>query len=215
MTRPTSASDRAYLHVKRQVLAGGYDGGDLITEGQVAQALDISRTPVREAFLRLEVEGLLRLYPKRGALVVPVSPREIDEVVEARLLLEEFAARKVARTDGLGEVVARMRDVIKRQRAAAAAGRPDDFSDLDREFHAAVLRAAGNTILARQYDGLRDRQVRMNIATLTNRPGRFEQILTEHTALCDALSTGALERYVALLGAHVSRTGELARHPMP
>ena len=55
----------------------------------------MSRTPVREAFLRLEAEGLLRLYPQRGALVVPVSSEESRAVIEARLLLEQFAAGKV------------------------------------------------------------------------------------------------------------------------
>ena len=57
----------------------------------------MSRTPVREAFLRLEAEGLLRLYPKRGALVVPVSPEEVRNVMEARLVLEWFAVENVIR----------------------------------------------------------------------------------------------------------------------
>ncbi|MGW3628406.1 GntR family transcriptional regulator, partial [Streptomyces sp. NPDC000880] len=68
-----AAKDKAYDWVKNRVLHGGYEGGDLISEGDVSKELQMSRTPVREAFLRLEVEGLLRLYPQRGALVVPVS----------------------------------------------------------------------------------------------------------------------------------------------
>lgn len=68
-----AAKDRAYDFVKDQVLRGAYAGGDLISEGDVSKELQMSRTPVREAFLRLEIEGLLRLYPQRGALVVPVS----------------------------------------------------------------------------------------------------------------------------------------------
>ena len=61
------------MFVKQQILGGGYPGGALISEGEVSAAVGVSRTPVREAFLRLEVEGLLRLYPKRGALVTPVT----------------------------------------------------------------------------------------------------------------------------------------------
>ena len=74
---------------------GSVPARELISEGEVATALGMSRTPVREAFLRLEAEGLLRLYPQRGALVVPVSPAEAHAVIEARLLLEQFAATKV------------------------------------------------------------------------------------------------------------------------
>ncbi len=90
-TKPTgrpAAKDRALDYVKSQVLTGAFPGGELISEGEVASALGMSRTPVREAFLRLEAEGLLRLYPQRGALVVPVSSEEARAVIEARLLLE-------------------------------------------------------------------------------------------------------------------------------
>ncbi|MBV8291555.1 MAG: GntR family transcriptional regulator, partial [Mycobacterium sp.] len=90
-----AAKDRALDYVKSQVLSGAFPGGELISEGEVAAALGMSRTPVREAFLRLEAEGLLRLYPQRGALVVPVSSEEARAVIEARLLLEHFAADKV------------------------------------------------------------------------------------------------------------------------
>src|ERR1700759_1858023 len=90
-----AAKDRALVYVKNQVLTGAFPGGELISEGEVAAALGMSRTPVREAFLRLEAEGLLRLYPQRGALVVPVSAEESRAVIEARLLLEQFAAGKV------------------------------------------------------------------------------------------------------------------------
>jgi DNA-binding GntR family transcriptional regulator len=101
-----TAKDRAYAFTKERVLDSTYAGGDLITEGEVADALGMSRTPVREAFLRLEGEGLLRLYPKRGALVVPVSVGEVEAVMETRMLVERFALDKVL-ADGPAEVLAR------------------------------------------------------------------------------------------------------------
>src|ERR687894_1362836 len=87
-------TEAAYTYTKQRVLDATYAGGDLLTEGEVADALGISRTPVREAFLRLEGEGLLRLYPKRGALVVPVSAGEVRAVMETRALVERFAFAK-------------------------------------------------------------------------------------------------------------------------
>src|SRR5918999_2571009 len=90
-----TANDRAYAFTKSRVLDSTFAGGELITEGEVADALGMSRTPVREAFLRLEGEGLLRLYPKRGALVVPVSVGEVEAVMETRMLVERYALDKV------------------------------------------------------------------------------------------------------------------------
>jgi len=209
MSTRASASERAYQHVKRRVLRGGYDGGDLITEGQVAEALGISRTPVREAFLRLEVEGLLRLFPKRGALVVPVSAREIEEVVEARLIFERFAATKVIATGSHWGVAETMQAILQRQQLAAEQGHADRFSDLDRDFHAALIAAADNAIVSQQYDLLRDRQVRMKITALLREPGRFDEILSEHRRLCALLGDGDIDGACDLLGKHVSRTGQV------
>lgn len=206
-----SASERAYQHVKHGVLRGALDGGDLIGEGQIADELGISRTPVREAFLRLEVEGLLRLYPKRGALIVPVSAAEVDDVVEARLLVEQFAVAKVIASGAQGEVADRMRAVLERQRGAVERGDLDLFNDLDREFHAALVDAAGNAIISKQYDGLRDRQLRMGVAALHRQPERLLQIIAEHERACELLAQGDATALGAHLDAHVGRTGEMAR----
>src|SRR5215208_6890358 len=89
--RPPSAARRAYAHVKARLLDGTYRDGVLLSEGVIASELEVSRTPVREAFLQLEGEGLLELYPKRGALVVPVTAGEVEAVMETRVLVERFA----------------------------------------------------------------------------------------------------------------------------
>src|SRR3954466_12275201 len=90
----STATSRAYDHLKQAILDRAYPGGALLSEGEVAAQVGVSRTPVREALLRLEAEGLVRLYPKRGALVLPVSPKEISDVLETRELVETFAAGK-------------------------------------------------------------------------------------------------------------------------
>ena len=117
----SAAKDRALDYVKSQVLTGAFPGGELISEGEVATALGMSRTPVREAFLQLEAAGLLRLYPKRGALVVPVSPDEVRAVLDARLLMEDFAAGAVIQR-GPGVCTAVFEQLsaqLQRQREAA------------------------------------------------------------------------------------------------
>ena len=136
-----AAKDRAHEYVKRQVLTGAFPGGELISEGEVAGALGMSRTPVREAFLRLEAEGLLRLYPQRGALVVPVSSEEARAVIEARLVLEQFAARKVIGRGAAvrASVFERLSAELQRQRDAADNADWEEFSDADRAFHDGFL----------------------------------------------------------------------------
>ena len=174
------AADRVYAHVKQGVLERRYEGGTLLTEGELAEAVGVSRTPVREALLRLEVEGLIRLYPKKGALVLPVSAQEIADVVETRRLVEEHAARKaVPAPPRLWRGW--------RNCSPAAASRPPPATwpraaVTDRCFHAEIVRSGGNEILSRLYDQLRDRQLRMGVAVMHAHPDRITKTLTEHEA---------------------------------
>lgn len=181
----SAAKDRAYDHVKERILDGEFAGGALLSEGEVAEALGLSRTPVREAFLLLEAEGLMRLYPKRGALVVAVSPEEVRDVMETRLLIEQHAARRVA---GSGEEVPGMRESLDVQARLVAGGDLAAFAAEDRRFHRGIVAAAGNAILTRLYDTLHDRQRRMNAASIARRPDLAERFLAEHRDIAEALT---------------------------
>lgn len=204
-----SAKERAYRHTKAGILDGSLPGGDLISEGQVAEALDMSRTPVREAFLRLEAEGLLRLFPKRGALVVAVSPVEVESVLEARELVEGHAVAKLcaASSPEREAVVARLHAELDGQRAAFAAGDETRFAEGDRRFHTVLVESARNPILVELYSSLRDRQLRMNLGSMLGRgPTRAEAILAQHEAILDALGPDAADEAQARLVEHLSST---------
>jgi DNA-binding GntR family transcriptional regulator len=206
-----TATERAYAFTKGRVLDSTFPGGELITEGEVAEALGMSRTPVREAFLRLEGEGLLRLYPKRGALVVPVSVGEVEAVMETRMLVERFALGKLLAAGAAPLIAARLDNAIAQQEERAAAGDADGFVAVDREFHTTFVTAAGNPIITGLYDTLRDRQRRMIITSLLIDTKRINSILVEHRALTDAIRAGELDRALSVLEAHLRGTLELLR----
>jgi DNA-binding GntR family transcriptional regulator len=206
--QPGTAKDRALEYVKTQVLTGAFPGGELISEGDIATALGMSRTPVREAFLRMEAEGLLRLYPQRGALVVPVSPDEVRSVIEARLVLEQHAARKVVGRGpaACAAVFERLSAELQRQREAAAAGDWREFVDSDRTFHAITLDESGNAILCGFYSTLRDRQMRMIGESTLREQDRVTTILNEHLAIGEALRDGDLDRALRAVQTHLAST---------
>lgn len=206
--RSGTAKDRALDYVKTQVLTGEFPGGELISEGDVATALGMSRTPVREAFLRLEAEGLLRLYPQRGALVVPVSPDEVRAVMEARLVLEQFAAGKVIQRGPAVRAVVfeRQSGELKRQRDAAKSADWSGFLESDRAFHAITLEGSGNTILSNFYSTLRDRQMRMIGESALREPDRVATIMAEHQGIAEALRDGDLPRSLEAVQTHLAST---------
>ncbi|CDO87276.1 GntR family transcriptional regulator [Mycobacterium triplex] len=203
-----TAKDRALEYVKTQVLTGAFPGGELISEGDIASALGMSRTPVREAFLRMEAEGLLRLYPQRGALVVPVSPDEVRSVIEARLVLELYAARKVIGRgpDVCAAVFERLSAELQRQRDTVAASQWREFLEADRAFHAITLDESGNAILSGFYSSLRDRQMRMTGESALRQQDRVATILREHLAIAEALRDGDLPRAQQAVQTHLAST---------
>ncbi|MEU6317307.1 GntR family transcriptional regulator [Streptomyces sp. NPDC047009] len=203
------AADRVYAHVKQGVLGRRYEGGTLLTEGELADEVGVSRTPVREALLRLEAEGLIRLYPKKGALVLPVSAQEIADVVETRQLVEEYAARKAVPAPHA--LISRLEELLARQKEQAAAGDLAGAAVTDRTFHAEIVRSGGNEILSRLYDQLRDRQLRMGVAVMHSHPDRIAKTLTEHAEILHALRSGDAEAAVEIVHRHVSWFSHLAR----
>jgi DNA-binding GntR family transcriptional regulator len=210
--RSQGASERVYRWTKERILDGRFEGGRLISEGEVADAVQLSRTPVREAFLRLSAEGLLRLYPKRGALVVPVSASEAADIAEARIFLERHAAAKVIAEGHHREVADAMRAVLAEQRALPYPEEAQRFTALDRDFHATLVNAAGNTLFDEFYSGLRDRQLRMvNTALRRDNAERPRIIIEEHARICDLLETGDAETLHHLIAAHITAVRDQLR----
>ncbi|MFJ5675517.1 GntR family transcriptional regulator [Streptomyces sp. NPDC093097] len=207
--KPPPAAERVYNHLKDALLERRYEGGMLLTEGELADAVGVSRTPVREALLRLEVEGLIKLYPKKGALVLPVSAQEIADVVETRLLVEKHAAAKaVPAGEGL---INELTQALETMREQAAAGDLAAVSVADRAFHAAIVRSAGNQILDRLYEQLRDRQLRMGVAVMHSHPDRIAKNIAEHTEILQALRAGDADAATEAVQRHVSWVRHLAQ----
>ncbi|WP_338671373.1 GntR family transcriptional regulator [Streptomyces sp. SCSIO 30461] len=209
MPAAPAAADRVYAHIKQAVLDRRYEGGTLLTEGELAQAVGVSRTPVREALLKLEMEGLLKLYPKKGALVLAVSAQEIADVIETRLLVEEFAVRKAVPAPAA--LVERLAELVDEQRRRAEEGDLAAVAATDRSFHAEIVRYAGNQLLARLYDQLRDRQLRMGVALMHAQPERISKNITEHADMLEAIKAGDTERAADCVRRHLTWVRVLVR----
>ena len=205
-TTPTSelpAADRAYRYVKAGLLDGTFPDGELLSEGDVATSLRMSRTPVREAFLRLQSEGFLKLYPKRGALVVPVTATEARDVVETRLALESFAIDKLA-IDGHEAMRAIGERLVAHPACEIGELSDAEMHETDRAFHAALVAAAGNPVVADLYNALRDRQMRITATARTHaaRP----RISHQHAQVARAIHDGDPELAKQLLREHLLGT---------
>ncbi|WP_405490067.1 GntR family transcriptional regulator [Nocardia sp. NBC_00511] len=203
VSKPFTAAERAYREIKERILTGSLPGGELVSENEIAGELGTSRTPVREAFLRLETEGWMRLYPKRGALIVPVPSHEAEHVVHARYIVETGAVRALAEVARAG-LVPRLRESLHRQRTLADAGDLDEFAIVDADFHREYVVAADNPLLIGFYDSLRERQRRMNSVALHRGETHTDRIIEQHTALTDLIEAADAAGFADALARHLT-----------
>jgi DNA-binding GntR family transcriptional regulator len=199
-----SATENAYSYVKSRILNRSYPEGAFLTEGEIAKALGVSRTPVREAFLLLKAEDLVQLVPKKGTLVPKISLREIKEVMEARILIESFAAEKLARKRG--KIAPQLRTVLERQAEVAEDGKIEEFIRLDRQFHRMMVSSSSNKLLVAFYEGLRDRQIRMGIRAVAYSPERMKRVLEEHRAIVVAVEEADADELKKSIHEHLDAT---------
>jgi DNA-binding GntR family transcriptional regulator len=138
------AAESAYATLRNEILNGTRSMGERLREEEVAAAIGISRTPVREAFRRLAAEGLIEYEPNRGVKIASWSPRDVDEIFHIRELLEPYACRLVA---SRGEVdLETLDELATEMEYEASRERPDlgRVSDLNNVFHSQIVLAAGN-----------------------------------------------------------------------
>ena len=204
-----SAAERVYQHVRAGILNRRFADNDLLAEGRIAQETGVSRTPVREALLRLEAEGMVRLLPKRGALVLPVSAVEWRDVLATRELVETYCVRRVIESGRAAVLTPRLRKALDDLDKAAEDGDVVIYVSADRDFHAAIVAAAGNTILNRLYGSLRDRQLRMGAQNLLGEGGladsaRTRRTIADHHAIADAIAREDLDAAVTLTIEHLA-----------
>ncbi|GAB2738852.1 GntR family transcriptional regulator [Salinifilum aidingensis] len=176
--------------------------GSFLTEVGVAEAAGTSRTPVREALLRLQAEGVVQIVPKKGAFVPPISDSEVQAVMQARGLVEDWCVRQVAPVaGGLADELDRL---VSEQESVSED--PVAFIDCDRAFHRTIVRRAGNPVLADFYESLRERQVRMGLHAVAAAEDRVRTVLDEHAAIVAAIRTGEADRAAHAVGTHLAST---------
>ncbi|MFE7568700.1 GntR family transcriptional regulator [Streptomyces sp. NPDC057539] len=201
----TSGREKAYAFLKENVLTDPDRQGEFLSEQELANRIGVSRTPIREALLLLAAEDLVRLVPKRGAQIVPLSGREITELMELRGIVERYAAEQVIPGDRDG-LVTELTGLLERQRTLSGPEHAKEFIAVDHLFHATIVAAAGNSLLNRHYDGLRSRQIRAGVVALYNQQGRQESVLTEHRAILAAIASGDRSAAHSAIDGHLETT---------
>jgi len=203
---PIAVRDKVHDVLKEAIVRGYLPPGARLIEVEIAKLLRISRTPLREALLRLEAEGFVERVPSGGVRVKDLSEQEVRELYAVRSVLEGLAAREAARRLTKGQLD-HLR-TITRQIAEADGPVPDvlRIARLGEEFHQIILEASGNQKCAEILRLLRDHIDRYRYLTIAI-PGRGRAAAAEHESLVEVLETGDPDEAERAMRAHVLEAG--------
>ena len=188
----TSLVDAAYEQIRRRILDNLWPPGHRALEQEVALALGMSRTPVREAMVRLQAEGLVEVIPRHGMHVLPVSPTDMREIYETLTALECLAAELLARRRPGDQELAPLVTATAAMDQALAADDLDAWARADETFHAELVALAGNRHLQATVMNHWDRAHRARLFSLRLRPKPVNST-REHRALVERLRAGDAE----------------------
>jgi DNA-binding GntR family transcriptional regulator len=196
--------DEAYEEIRRRILDNVWPPGHRALEQEVALALGMSRTPVREALMRLQTEGLIEVIPRHGMRVLPMSPNDMREIYQILTALECMAAELLAQRKPSGKELEPLVAATKAMDKALKAEDLDAWAAADERFHAHFLELAGNRQLQATVLNYWDRAHRARMFTLRLRPKPVNST-KEHMQMVERLRAGDAADAVAVTRAHRER----------
>lgn len=177
----------AYDWIKSGILNLKYKPGEYITEVEISSCLNISRTPIREAFRVLESEGLLIYEPRHGWKVYSLSVKDINNIFDIKIALEALIVRKAALCED-ENLRKKLSDLIVKMRQAMENNDSEAWASLDVNLHHVIFLMADNNRAMEIVENLNDQWNRVRIG-FSARTGRMARSIIEHEAIVSAILT--------------------------
>jgi len=187
--------------LERAIIAGEYQAGDSLSELMLSEKYGVSRTPVREALRQLELEGLVQLIPNKGATVVGVSEKDIDDIYAVRIRIEGLAARLCAE-NAVEEELQALERLVDLQEFYLLKGKPEQLWQLDGEFHNTIFKASRNRPLQSMLSSFHSYISRARSNSMKSAE-RAEQSVEEHRGILSAIAAHDGDRAEELMTAHI------------
>lgn len=178
--------------IREAIISGDLRPGERLMEVQLAEEMGVSRTPVREAIRKLELEGFVVMIPRKGAYVAGISMKDIADVFEIRTALESLAAGLAAERITEDELEELERSLVSVSESTES-NNLQALVDTDADFHDIIYKASRNERLVQIINNLKEQIQRFRTTSLAH-PGRMRKALEEHKQIVEALS----ERNIAL-----------------
>lgn len=202
---PKNSEDAIYKKLKNAIRKRYIKQGSQLVEVALSQQLGVSRTPVRSAIKRLEVEGLVNSIPNRGAFVITPTSREIEETFMVRIELEQMAARLTAAII-TPEQIEELNNLIEVEKRIFDNTNLDDYDLVNADLHMKIAEFSGNTVLRTYVKALLDRTRIYLILFDPFFKLDYSPTIDAHQEIVDALADHSAERAEELVRIHLQNS---------
>lgn len=196
-----SLRGRVFHRLREDILSGKYSENDELKEVTIGEELGVSRTPVREAFRQLELEGLIQIVPNKGAYVTGITEKDVKDIYMIRSLLEGLCARW-ATEHITPEQMEEMEENVYLAKFHAQKGHYDQLAALDNRFHEIMYEACDSKMLEHQLKDFHDYVLRVRKKTLAN-VNRGKKSNEEHEQIMEAIKAKDGDRAEMLANRHM------------
>lgn len=203
-----SYADIAYTQLKEQILNDEMPAGYQATEQVISETLNMSRTPLREALIRLEKEGLVELRPRHGMRVLPISVEDMKEIYEVLIALESTAAGLVAARGLDDKRLKSLEKAVEDMDKALNANKLEAWAQADKRFHSLLVEFCGNARIKSLVDTYMDQSHRCRLLTLKLRP-KPTKSNRDHEAVVNAIRKRDAEGARRIHRNHRQKSGEM------
>lgn len=193
--------DVVFNALREAILKGDLTPGERLMEKQLAEKMGVSRTPIREAIRKLELEGLVVMVPRKGAQVAEITEKDVKDVLEVRAALDELAV-KLACYKITDEDIEALKEAMKDFDEARETGDVDRLVEVDIRFHDIIHKCTDNEKLEHIVNNLREQMFRYRLAYL--RDERYHEVITdEHREIAEALVNKDVEKACSIATQHI------------
>jgi DNA-binding GntR family transcriptional regulator len=202
MSRRVLLKHQAYEKIKEKILKGDYIDNNYITENQLVEELEMSRTPIREALQRLQHEKFLTITSNQGIVIKELSIKDTNDMLDLRLAIELFSLRNSVHLLSM-EHLHYLEDLVRKQEVTHQQGNAFLFTELDAEFHQYLLKISDNELFDQMMLNIRERLFCHGTRIFKRNPVRMLQSINEHIGIIEGLKSGQFESAITQMEQHI------------
>ncbi|WP_033542523.1 GntR family transcriptional regulator [Planococcus sp. CAU13] len=195
--------EQAYQQIKKLIIDGNFKPGESLTERELTELLNMSRTPIRSALEKLEADGFIQNLPNKGPVVSNISYHKLLNIYDLRIAIESYSAKQYSHVAFTKEMQKCFKENLNEQKNAMDQQDSIKFSYFDREFHYLILKFYGNEEIIKVFEQIQNQLLLLALEVFKSKQGNLKLFFNEHQTIYNLILEGNGEEAANIVTKHL------------